>query len=103
MYFSACVVEEKGRGNSNEPRPLKQCQFPFIFDGETFNGCIDFILRRNGGRRTVKPWCSTKVDETTREHIKGQGFYGDCDNTPECLHPEEEVTSGKNIPFSLVP
>ena len=112
MHLTVCVVKERGKGKKNEPRPLKQCQFPFKFDGETFNGCIDFILKKNGDRRAVKPWCSTKVDESTRQHVKGQGFYGDCDSSPQCpnvggfqqtpLKEEVTDTAGKNDYFSCI-
>ena len=84
-------------------RPLKKCQFPFVYDGKTFNGCIDFTVKSNGEKRSVKPWCSTNVTEITGEHIKSQGYFGDCDNTPQCPNvggfnePVEEVieTPGK--------
>jgi len=52
-----------------------------------------------------KPWCSTKVNESTREHVKGGGFYGDCDDTPQCPNVggydrqpfNKVVTNGKGV------
>ena len=31
-----------------------------------------------------KPWCSTKIDPLDYQHVGGQGFYGDCQNVPQC-------------------
>ena len=69
---------------------MKQCQFPFKFDGEEFHGCIDSI-KNPGGRVSVDPWCSTKVDPTTRQHITGGGFFGDCEAS--CPSDEEAKTA----------
>ena len=44
--ISDCTVKEVA---SNE---FKECQFPFKYGGETFDGCVDFIYK-NGKR--VKP------------------------------------------------
>ena len=103
FYRTECMVKEFGTLKSGQDQPKKQCQFPFKYDGKTFNGCIDFTVKKNGNHRPVKPWCSTKVNELTREHIRGKGYFGDCDNTPQCPNvggfnePVEEVieTPGK--------
>ncbi len=57
------VIEE----NTNE---LKQCQFPFVYEGTTITTCTSL------GEESGKTWCSTKVDPDTREHVKG--FWGYC-------------------------
>ena len=44
--ISDCTVKEVA---SNE---FKECQFPFKYGGETFDGCIDFVYK--DGKR-IKP------------------------------------------------
>ena len=42
----------------------KICQFPFIFDGNTYTSCT------RAGNAT-RPWCSTKVDQFNN-HISSE-------------------------------
>ena len=60
-----CVVNEIA---SNLTKP---CQFPFIYENQTFYGCTRF--GQNGN-----PWCSTKINPLTYDHIDGKNFYGYC-------------------------
>ena len=64
-----------------------QCEFPFKYKGETHYGCIDYIDVKNGQKVPLnkgdKPWCSTKVSGSDREHVSGGGYYGECDSS--CL------------------
>ena len=50
---------------------IKKCQFPFIFQNQTFYGCTTF------GAEGI-PWCSTKIDALDFQHVGGKGYYGDC-------------------------
>jgi len=77
---------EKGLCSVKEAGSLieKPCQFPFIYDNETYYGCT-LKDTENG-----EPWCSTKTDPLTYEHITKIGAYGDCDDS--C--PSDQV--GKN-------
>ena len=71
-YYSICLqVTEKA---SNQEKP---CEFPFIFKKVTYHACTEDDAGVLG-----HPWCSTKVNSTTKEHITGQSFYGDCE--PSC-------------------
>ena len=62
---------------------IQDCEFPFRYKGELFYGCIDFLSLRKGEKVPLKegdkPWCSTKVNETDREHVNGGGYWGECD------------------------
>ena len=69
--MNECQVTEKA---SNQQKP---CEFPFIFKKVTYHGCTKDDAGENGN-----PWCSTKVNSTTKEHITGQSFFGDCN--PSC-------------------
>ena len=64
---SECSVIETGSGLS------KPCQFPFVYAGQSFDKCIFKYNRGNG-----KPWCSTKTDPMSNEHIGTGGNNGDC-------------------------
>merc|ERR1712004_231066 len=64
-----------------------QCEFPFKFEGETHYGCIDYIQVKNGRKIPGKPWCSTKVRGSQREHVKGGSHFGNCDDS--CPNAEE--------------
>ena len=77
---------EKGLCSVKEAGSLKEkpCQFPFIFDNETYYGCT------LAGNDITEPWCSTKTDPLTYEHITNIGAYGDCDDS--CPSDQE----GKN-------
>ena len=67
-----CLVEERG---SSESKP---CQFPFIYKNETFYGCTLKDAAGNSDSHSGNPWCSTKTNQLTFEHISGGGFFGDC-------------------------
>ena len=71
-----CSVKEDGSGLT------KPCHFPFIFNNHTYYGCTLESADEGG-----KPWCSTKQNQLTHEHISGGGYYGDC--TDDC--PSNEV------------
>ena len=45
----------------------------------------------------MDPWCSTKVDPTTRQHITGGGFYGDCEAS--CPSNEEAKAASSTGDF----
>merc|ERR1711945_89478 len=47
------------------------CQFPFIFQGQTFTSCTSYLDDR--------PWCPTKVDQFTN-FISGAQEWGYCNN-----------------------
>jgi len=64
-----------------------QCEFPFKFEGETHYGCIDYIIAKNGRKVPGRPWCSTKVSGSQREHVKGGRHFGNCDDS--CPDAEE--------------
>ena len=61
-------------------KKMVQCEFPFKFKGEKYNGCIDFNDIQNGNKVPSSPWCSTKVQGSDREHVTGGGHYGDCNS-----------------------
>ena len=76
-----CAVNEIA---SNSTKP---CQFPFIYENKTFYGCTRLYAGENGN-----PWCSTKINPLTYDHIVGQDLYGDClDNS--CSTEEQGVNS----------
>jgi len=77
----SCRVKDR-RTNRNVP-----CEFPFKFEGETHYGCIDYIQVKNGRKIPGKPWCSTKVSGSQREHVDGGRHFGDCDDS--CPSAEE--------------
>jgi len=77
----SCTVKDR-RTNRNVP-----CEFPFKFEGETHYGCIDYIQVKNGRKIPGKPWCSTKVSGSQREHVQGGRHFGNCDDS--CPSAEE--------------
>ena len=81
-----CLVKEVG---SNETKP---CQFPFIFENETYYGCT-----LKGARPGGNSWCSTKQNQLTQEHVSGGGHFGDC-LVEECPSSEE----GEEIQNTLI-
>ena len=111
LCLAECMVTQQRREpvGKEGKKVQKPCIFPFKFDGEEFDGCINFILERDdngkytGERTLVKPWCSTKVDEETGVHVAGGRFYGDCDEKkPQCpnaggYHPpmKEQITGAE--------
>lgn len=72
-----CLVVEIASGKK------KSCEAEFTFENETYYGCT------MAGGKSLVPWCSTKVEPNTKEHIIGQGFYGDCPMDGSCLTEEE--------------
>ena len=91
-----CLVEERSSG---EPKP---CQFPFIYKNETFYGCTLKDAVGNSDSFTGSPWCSTKINQLTFEHISGGGFFGDClaENCPSTEFGQnaiEEILTVQNI------
>jgi len=79
-----CRVQEVGTG-----RPYKKCKFPFEFDGNIFNGCLNFDLNDNGERIQTRPWCPTRFNQTGRDN----GFYGFCDDS--CTIAEEDQANSE--------
>ena len=51
------------------------CQFPFQFDGLTFNSCTT----HGNAPQDPATWCSTKVDGSGK-HVSGQGKWGLCND-----------------------
>ena len=83
---SECSVIEQG---SELPKP---CQFPFVYRGQSYDKCIFKDNEGNG-----QPWCSTKTDPTSNEHIGGGGHYGDC--SPDLcpvVHDDDEFVKWKD-------
>ena len=72
-----CEVIEAASGQK------KPCEAEFNFEGKTYYGCTTV------GGDNLAPWCSTKIDPNTKEHIVGEGDYGDCPIDGSCLTEEE--------------
>ena len=72
-----CEVIEEASGQK------KPCEAEFKFEGKTYYGCTTV------GGDNLAPWCSTKIDPNTKEHIVGQSNYGDCPTDGSCLTEEE--------------
>jgi len=64
-----------------------QCEFPFKFEGETHYGCIDYTGFKNGRKIPARPWCSTKVQGSQRQHVTGGRHFGNCPKS--CPSAEE--------------
>ena len=98
IFFSlpeSCTVRDRAT------RRNVQCEFPFKFEGETHYGCIDYIEVKNGRKVPGRPWCSTKVSGSQREHVKGGRNFGNCDDS--CPDAEEGLRlhqQSQNIPSS---
>jgi len=75
-----CEALEK-KTNENKP-----CQFPFIYKDRTYVACTTF--------NDTKPWCSTKTNPSTNEHIDARGHWGYCDQ--ECF-ADTIVTDGASL------
>jgi hypothetical protein len=89
-----CTVQEVAS------RQFKKCQFPFVFFDKTYYGCIKLIDVQNGVEEyTTKAWCSTKVDENTKEHIAGGSYYGDCPN--DCESAEDAAANLQSGQFHI--
>ena len=61
---SPCFVREVGTSL------VKRCQFPFKFKGQTYNDCV-----KENSQFDEFHWCSTLVDNNSREHIYGHRFF----------------------------
>ena len=72
-----CEVIEAASGQK------KPCEAEFKFENKTYYGCTTV------GGDNLAPWCSTKVDPITNEHIVGQSNHGDCPTDGSCLTEEE--------------
>ena len=59
------------------------CQFPFIFNGKTYDACTD--VQDSDGRF----WCSTKVDRSGKHISDNWGYCSD-----ECF-PSTQIQSGE--------
>ena len=57
-----CFVEDQ-RGET------KPCEFPWVLSNQTFLSCTDT------NDPDGKLWCSTKVDEETRQHLRGKQSF----------------------------
>ena len=60
-----------------------ECIIPFVFLNTTFHGCTDWLDKKS----KTTPWCSTKVNPVTKEHIGGEENYGNCPK--ECFVDEK--------------
>ena len=80
-----CSVIEK---KTNLEKP---CEFPFIYENKTFYGCTTYAKTPNGEVIVVLPWCSTKTEAISHEHITRRNFWGNClkDNTKICPSAEQ--------------
>ena len=56
------------------------CSFPFIYNDEKFSKCTDFNDPDNA------LWCSTRTNPRTKEHIRGNGSWGYCQDQ-HCPNP----------------
>ena len=72
-----CEVTEVASGQK------KPCEAEFKYENKTYYGCT------TAGGDNLAPWCSTKVDPNTKEHIVGKSNYGDCPDDGSCLTEKE--------------
>ena len=87
LFQNLVSITESCRVNEIATNRNVQCEFPFKFEGETHYGCINYIEVKNGRKVPGKPWCSTKVSGSQREHVKGGRHFGNCDDS--CPSAEE--------------
>lgn len=69
------------------------CVFPFTFFGKKYWNCapmprgIDEVAGWHfdniNGVKKGRPWCSTKTDAVTGEHVADEGQWGYCPRNPE--------------------
>ena len=74
QIFTVCFTNEKGGGKNGRG---KECMFPFIYLN------ISHLKCTTSNSQLDEPWCSTKVDESNRRHIDGDGNWGVCLETCE--------------------
>ena len=68
----------------------KPCEFPFIYEGRTYYGCSTYVKYKDGRESfSEKPWCSTRTEPISTQHITGGGLYGDCPQDGSCSTAEE--------------
>ena len=55
-----------------------RCQFPFMYNGIEYNGCVEYDIKQNDSTRKGKrrSWCSTEVHTQNRSHIHRR--WGKC-------------------------
>ena len=79
-----CLVQEKKTGLE---RP---CEFPFIYENKTYYGCSTYVKFKSGHENfNDTPWCSTRTEPISTEHITGGFFWGHCPQDGSCLTSEE--------------
>jgi len=71
---------------------IKPCQFPFIYQDETYYGCT------SNHDEDQLPWCSTQIDPITNEHVDKSGYWGHC---PDTCPTEREGQEAENLLLSL--
>ena len=71
----------------------KSCQFPFVFKNKTYYGCT------TDEDEDGLPWCSTKVDTISNNHVDKRGHWGHCDLT--ACPSAQEGQSAENILLDL--
>ena len=50
-----------------------------MWNGETYYSCTNKTARFGNGEFSYgNPWCSTKTDPITNEHVANRRFHGDC-------------------------
>ena len=60
------------------------CKFPFVHNGRAHYGCTKDPL--DGNPKNL-PWCSTKTNSSTYEHIPGNSNWGLCKDA-NCANPK---------------
>lgn len=79
-----CLVKEK-RSKTEKP-----CEFPFIYENKTYWGCSTYAKYKDGRENfNERPWCSTRTDPISSQHIPGERLWGDCPQDGSCLTSEE--------------
>ena len=64
-----------------------ECDLPFVYNGVTYTDCTDVDSSSSSGG---VPWCSTKVDADSLQHITGH--WGNCLPSPEELIQESSYS-----------
>ncbi len=84
--FKQSFFDRCDKTNSEGPRKLQNCVFPFTLRNKTFDACT--IETDPEG----KYWCSTKLDEDGN-HQRGEWGYCDLD----CRPKDENTTTTSTI------